>query len=329
MNAWQMTRYAGVDGLRYADIAVPTPGPGELRFVVEASSVNPIDWKLAKGMLRWIRPMRLPWTPTFDGAGHVDAVGPGVQGWAVGDRVATRIGSKGGGAAAELAVANVVHCARVPDGVDIEAAAAVPLAGMTAWQGLFDAGGMAHDAAGLRVLIIGAAGGVGHLAVQLAVETGAEVIGACSTANVDRVRSLGVLDVIDYREEPDYGRCGPYDVVYDTVGVGLDASRRFLKPGAVYLTPFPKPGDIVAAAASRLGLGPRVRLVMLKPTGANLAQLLERLADGRLKVWIDSRFDADALPDAWRRSMSGRAVGKIVVRGRSADANASIRGDPR
>ncbi|MEY3013213.1 MAG: hypothetical protein RIT45_1948 [Pseudomonadota bacterium] len=189
MKAWQVTRYAGVDALEWRDVDEPVPGPGQVRFRVEASSVNPIDWKMAKVMLRWLRPMRFPWTPTFDGAGVVDAVGPGVSGWQVGDRLAVRLGSRAGGTSAELCVADTEKCARLPDAIDFEAGAAVPLAGMTAWQGLFDAGGMPRDGTGLRVL------------------------------------------------------------------VGLAASRPFLKPGAVYLTPFPKPGD-------------------------NLTQLVERLADG-------------------------------------------------
>ncbi|MCO4762447.1 MAG: NADP-dependent oxidoreductase [Myxococcales bacterium] len=314
MKSWQVTSYDGVAALQHSDIEEPGPAPGQVRFRVHASSVNPIDWKLAKGVLKWLRPMKFPWVTTFDGAGVVDAVGSGVQGWRIGDRLAVRLGTKGGGAAAEFAVASTDMCAHVPDNVDFEQAAGVPLAGMTAWQGLFGKRGLPASGNGLRVLIVGASGGVGHLAVQLALETGAEVIGVCSTPNVETVRSLGAHDVIDYRNESDYSRCGPYDLIYDTVGVGLDACRPWLKKSGSYRSPFPSGKEILASLTSRLLPGPSVHLVMLKPSAANLTQLMERLGDGRLKVLIDSRFDADALPEAWARSMEGRAVGKIILR---------------
>ena len=313
MKAWQIQSYDGVDALAQAEIEPPTPGPAEVRFAVRATSVNPIDWKLAAGMLKWMRPMKFPWVPTFDAAGIVDAVGADISGWQVGDRLAVRLSTHGGGGATAFAVTSPDVCAHVPDSVELEQAAAVPLAGMTAWQGLFNSGQLPRQAEGMRVLIIGASGGVGHLATQLAVETGAEVIGVCSTPNVETVRGLGASDVIDYRQEPDYGRCGPYDLIYDTVGVGIQACRPFLKKNATYLTPFPSGREMLASVTSRILPGPAVRIVMLKENAADLTQLLERLADGRLTVLIDSRFGPDELPEAWKRSMAGRAVGKIVL----------------
>ncbi|MFM7276045.1 MAG: NADP-dependent oxidoreductase, partial [Gammaproteobacteria bacterium] len=180
MFAMIIEETGGPEVLRYAEIATPEPGPGQIRVRIACAGVNPADWKNRQGMLAAFRPYSFPYIIGFDAAGVVDAVGEGVSGFSVGERVftPTNHGQGGQGSYAEFAIADADRVAHIPQGMSFAQAAALPVAALTAWQGLFDRGGLK---AGQRALIHGGSGGLGGFAVQFARWAGAHVAATCST----------------------------------------------------------------------------------------------------------------------------------------------------
>ena len=312
MKAIVYRSYGGPEKLELTDIAQPSPGPGQLLIKVHSSSVNPIDWKLQSGAYRWVRPVRFPATPGFDVAGEVAAVGAGVDDFAVGLRVHARIAEGEGRGLAEYAVAGTDVSAPIPTGMDFGQAAGLPLAGMTALQGLRNECRMPLDGAKGRLLIVGASGGVGHLALQIGKAAGAHTVGVCSTRNVDFVRGLGADAVIQYDRPNPYSDIEPFDIIYNCVSGDPGPWLPLLKKGGSYASCMPSAMTFVRSMANPLS-SKRVRAVMLKPSGADL-RILNRLFEaGKLRVAIDSRFPLAETLKAWERSQAGRAVGKILV----------------
>lgn len=296
-----------------ADLPRPIARRGQVLLRVVASSVNPVDWKLASGDLWFLRP-RLPYIPGFDVAGEVVEVGEGVSGFKVGDHAHARLaGIRDGGGSAEYAIAAPDVLVPIPESMDFDSAAGLPLAGMTALQGLRDVAGMPLEGAQERVLVVGASGGVGHLAVQIARAAGATVTGVCSGRNAQVVRDLGAHAVIDYTQ-PDATRGkGPFDIVLDCIGGDWRRWSPLLTPRGRYASVTPGAGVMLRMLAN--ALTPRkVRPVMLQTNAADLALLDRMHAALRLRVLVDSRHALAELPAAWERSKSGRAVGKIIVR---------------
>lgn len=294
------------------DIPQPTAGPGQVLLRVLASSVNPIDWKLASGKLRLLRPIRLPFVPGFDVAGEVVELGAGVTAFAPGDRVHARLAHGRGAASAEYSVADVAVTARMPAGMDPGEAAGLPLAGMTALQGLRDDCKLPMTGATERVLVVGASGGVGHFAVQIARAAGATVVGVCSGRNAEMVARLGAHEVIDYTEPDAYRGQAPFDVVFDCVGGSPRPWLARLGPGGRYASPMPGVGTLLRSLINPL-TRTKVRAVMLRTNAADL-QVLDRLVEaGALRVVVDSRYPLAGLRAAWERSISGRAAGKLVI----------------
>lgn len=312
MRAMVYRRYGGPEVLEPAELPEPTPGPGQLLLRVVASSVNPIDWKRASGEMRWLMPVRFPAVPGYDVAGEVLALGEGVAGFRVGERVHARLRQDHGAACAERTVAGVDVTAPLPEGVGWAEAAALPLAGMTALQALRDEARVPMEGATERVLVVGASGGVGHLAVQLAVAAGARVTGVCSGRNAALVSSLGAHAVVDYTQPDPFRGLSGFDVVVDCVGGSPSAWTGLLAPGGRFASTMPGAAVFLRSFANPL-TSVSVRPVMLKPNAADLRFLDGLVAQGRLRVVIDGRFPLDQLAEAWTRSRSGRAVGKIVI----------------
>jgi NADPH:quinone reductase-like Zn-dependent oxidoreductase len=313
MRAMIYRSYGGPEALESVDLPRPSPGPGQALVRVIASSVNPVDWKLASGSLRLFMPITLPFVPGFDLAGDIVELGPGVPDYRVGDRVHARIATNGGsGASAEFALVGLDVMAKAPDGMDPAEAAGLPLAGLTALQGLRDQAGLRLEGASGRVLVVGASGGVGHIAVQIARAAGAEVVGVCSKRNLDFVSSLGAHAVIDYNAPDPYAGQARFDIVFDCIGPTPFRWLRRLARGGRYVTPMPGPGVFLRSFLNPV-TSKQVRAVMLRSSASDLG-ILDRLVDaGKLRVAIDSRYALADLRSAWERSRSGRTVGKIVI----------------
>jgi NADPH:quinone reductase-like Zn-dependent oxidoreductase len=199
MKAVQVHNYGGPEVLHFEDAPRPTPGSGELLIRVHAASVNAIDWKARAGYMKNVFPLPLPYIPGWDVSGIVEAIGPGVTQFKKGDEVyAVPDGARSGkGTYAEYVVVKETEAALKPKSIDHIHAAAIPVVALTAWQALFDQAGLSK---GQKVLIHGAAGGVGGIAVQLAKWKGAHVIGTASGRNQGLLRELGVDEPIDYEK---------------------------------------------------------------------------------------------------------------------------------
>jgi NADPH:quinone reductase-like Zn-dependent oxidoreductase len=304
--------YGGPEVLELAELPRPVPGPEQILIRVHTSSINPVDWKRASGKLRLIMPVQLPAVPGFDVAGEVVEVGPGVTSFTPGMRVHARLAGGVGGAAAEYTLAGLDVTARMPEGMDMATAAGLPLAGMTALQGLRDRAGVPMQGARERILVVGASGGVGHLAVQIAAAAGATVVGVCSTRNIELVKGLGAHEVIDYTKPDAYAGQAPFDVIFDCVGGSPGPWLPRLKAGGRFVSAMPGPAVFLRSALNAL-VGKKVRAVMLKPNAADLRFLDSLYEAGKLRVVIDQRFPLTELRAAWERSQSGRAAGKILV----------------
>lgn len=310
MRAMCYRTYAGP--LELIDAEKPTPKAGQILIRARHSSINPIDWKLASGKLRLLIPVKFPAIPGFDVAGEVAEVGPDVSEFRVGDRVHARVVGGTGASSAEYVLAGVDVATRVPEKMPLDVAAALPLAGMSALQGLRNEARLPMQGAKERVLIVGASGGVGHLGVQIARSTGAHVTGVCGGRNAKLVSELGAHEIIDYKQANAFQGKGPWDVILDCIGGSPSAWTDKLVPGGRYASLLPGPG-VMARALLNPFTSRRVRAVMLKSNAPDLKILDDLFERDALRVIIDSRFPLAKLADAWARSESGRATGKIVV----------------
>ena len=321
MKAIAYHNYGSPDVLRYEEREKPTPGDNEVLLSVRAASVNPLDWHFLRGMPYAVRIVAgLPSPKDLrlgaDVAGVVDATGRNVTRFQSGDEVFGTCK----GAFAEYACAPESSLVAKPTNLTFEQAAAVPIAGISALQGLRDAGQIQP---GKKVLINGAAGGVGTFAVQIAKSFGADVTGVCSTRNVEMVRSLGADHVIDYTQA-DFttgGQC--YDLILDCIGNhSLSAIRRVLNPHGRHV---PVGGDagrwmvgaltrpFAAMVLSKFGSKKLVPFFLAKPSQEVLSTLHDLLESDKIVPVIDRRYSLSETPDSIRYLEEVHARGKVVI----------------
>lgn len=290
----------------------------ELRVAVRAVGVNPVDWKMRQGELlgvaqRIVGPSG-PLVCGVDFAGEVIAVGEAVKDLKIGDRVVggTDFSRRQYGSYASQVQVRPDQVAVLPQGVDFAAAACLPVAGVTAHLSLFALGRLA-DKTEPRVLVLGAAGGVGHFAVQLARLSGALSVGVCSSRNVALIERLGGI-AIDYTKEDVAAAAaehGPYDVIVDAAGTAaypIAMCRKLLKKGGTHVLVMPRPRDYLSVALP----GP-VKTVLGRPSRATLEPLVRELAAGRLQVVIAERIPMAEAERAHEISRGGKVVGKLVL----------------
>jgi NADPH:quinone reductase-like Zn-dependent oxidoreductase len=307
MKAVRFHEYGDASVLTPEDVPTPQPGTGQVLVKVAATSFNPADAALRAGFLREVFPLDLPYTTGVDLAGTVAAVGPDVTGWAEGARVATFLPLASGGAAAEYALVPADLLAGVPGGVDLADAAALPATGLTAWQALFEHGGLR---AGQRVLVTGAGGAVGGYAVQLAHHAGAEVTAAAGPRSADRVRDYGADHVVDRTASavPDGAR-GPFDLVVhfaQSTPEDADTLARLVAEGGSFVTGTTAPG-------TEPGRGVQVVRMAVRSDAAQLAQLFERAASGELRINVADRRPLADLAAVHDEAAQGRLAGKTVL----------------
>ena len=321
MRAVGFRRYGAPEVLEELEVARPAPRLGEVLLKVAAAGVNPADWALRGGRLRPFVRLKLPFVPGSDVAGVVEAVGPGVTRFGPGEAVyAMTPTSEGGGYAEYVAVAED-HVARVPPGLSLGEAAAVPLVSLTALQALRDRAGLA---AGDHVLINGASGGVGSFAVQISKAMGARVTATCSARNAELVRGLGADEVLDYAGDGATG--GPrYDVIFGAVNtLPISRWRRALPPGGRIVTVNPLFENAVLAWLARVVGRVRLEGVLVRPSGADLETISAWISAGEVRLVIDRGYSLSEAVEAHRYSESRRVRGKLVlvVDGQLASASA-------
>ncbi|MEO7497429.1 MAG: NADP-dependent oxidoreductase [Massilia sp.] len=303
IHALVLGEYGGPDALKISLIEAPVAGPGQVLVRVHAAGINGLDWKLREGYLQKAFPLQLPTVLGIELAGVVEAVGAGVERLRIGERVMGPIG--GLGAYAELVAVNEVNLSLVPDALSFIEAAALPLASVAAWKSLHYAGPVQ---AGQRILIHGAAGGLGGFAVQYAHQAGAVVVATARSGHVDYVRSLGADHVIAYDKEQFDLLVGDIDLVLDYAGGDvLDRSWAVLaKNGAIVSAASP---DILA----RIPDGRRGLWFQNTPDTERLQAIGEDVASGRLRSKVSAVVTLDELPAAIERNRTQSQFGKTVV----------------
>jgi NADPH:quinone reductase-like Zn-dependent oxidoreductase len=306
MKAVRIHEFGGPEVLKLENLPTPEPAAGEVLIEVRAASVNPVDYKIREGKYPAVKADQLPITLGRDAAGVVAKVGEGVSAFAQGDEVFVMLPPERGGYA-EWVAAPAKDCALKPSALDMVQAASVPLAALTAWQGLFDHGRLA---AGQRVLIHGASGGVGHFAVQFAKAKGAEVFATASGDQRAFVRTLGADRAIDYHNERFEEIAKDVDLVYDLIGGETqDRSWQVLKRGGTLVSTVQAPD---AARASQAGVA--ASRYTAQPNGAQLAEVARLIDQGKVKVTLDRVFPLEQAADAERHLQNDHVQGKVVLK---------------
>ena len=278
------------------------PGPGEVLVAVEAAGLNPSDAKIRAGGGR-LGGVELPYVAGREAAGRVMEVGPGVEGLEPGQEVFAFFGwgARPGGHAERLVVAASALAPR-PPGIPLNEAAGLPLAGLTALQGLEALGAQAGE----RVLVTSGAGGVGHLGVQIAVSLGLEVIATAGPANLDFVRGLGAAEVLDYRDEDHRRQLRGTPYLLDSVGAeNIGSYFSCLSPEAEVAA--------VAGVPSQVPDGVTVRPIRCEASSTRLSQLAQLMTEGRLSVTVQQVFPLDQAAEAHRQLEGGHVRGKLVI----------------
>jgi NADPH:quinone reductase-like Zn-dependent oxidoreductase len=302
MHAIRIHKFGGPEVLEDDTIPLPVPRNDEILVRIVAASVNPVDGKIREGKFAKVNDEALPVTLGRDLSGVVESCGPAAQGIAQGDTVFALL-DYDRGAYAQHVIVKPEEWARKPENLSHVEAAAVPLAALTAWQGMIDNGGLKS---GQRVLIHGGAGGVGHLAIQIAKAKGAWVATTCSGEDLDFVRGLGADQAIDYKTETFEDRLADIDLVYDLIG-GETQERSFkvLKQGGVLISTLQEPDK-----AKALYKNITIAHYMARPDAGELSQIAGLLQKGSIKPVVHAVY---SLEDAGRAEI---ALAKDHVRGK-------------
>jgi NADPH:quinone reductase-like Zn-dependent oxidoreductase len=301
MQAIRVHDYGGPEVLQLERAPIPQPQAGQVLVRVYASGVNPADWKFRSGLSRNYRPLTFPWIPGLEGAGVIEAVGEGESTLHAGQAVYGPMQ----GSYAEFAVARASDLQPKPENLTFDEAAAVPIGALTAWGALIDT---AKVQSGWRVLVHGAAGGVGMFVVELARWKGAHVIGTSSTHNLEFMRSLGAEQVIDYNALRFEDVLHDLDAVIDTVGGDLpERSMKVLRREGVFVT-------AAAQVTPELGLPYGVRVARSGRTAMeNFKQINDLLATKKLWPVVGAIFPLAQAPRAHELSQTGHGRGRIVL----------------
>src|SRR5260370_25768498 len=303
MKGGGIQTYGGPEVLRYEDAPGPVPAAGEVLIKIHAAAVNPVDWKVREGHVKDMLKYQLPLIPGWDAAGVIEDVGADVARLKHGDEVYTRPDISRDGTYAEYITVREPEVALKPKSLDHVHAAAIPLAALTAWQALFDAGGLS---AGQRGLIHAAAGGVGSFAVQLAKWKGAYAIGTASAHNHEFLRGLVADETIDYKAVRFEDEVHDVDMVLDAMaGETQKRSWKTLKPGGIL-------GSILGLEAPPAGA--RHAQVFVQPNAAQLAEIAKVVDAGKVRAIVETVLPLAAARRAQDLNETGHPRGKIVLR---------------
>jgi NADPH:quinone reductase-like Zn-dependent oxidoreductase len=298
-------RFGGPEVLQVDSVEPSLPDAGQVFVAVKAASVNPVDFKIRNGQYPAVKEDRLPYTLGRDVSGIIEKCGAQATQFNVGDEVLGMV-SIGGGGYAEQAVLDEKALTRKPARIDHAHAGAIPLAGQTAWQGLFRHGQLKS---GQSVLIHGGAGGVGHFAIQFAKAKGARVLTTVATANVEFARGLGADVVIDYKTQRFEEKARDLDMVFDLIdGETRERSWKLLKRGGVLVSTWTEPSQ---DTANRYGV--RALRYTVEANGNELAEIADLVASGKVKPHVQKTFRLEQAAEAIAAIEHGGSVGKIVL----------------
>ncbi len=306
MKAVRIHDYGGPEVILHEEVTRPEPAADEVLIHVQAAGVNPVDWKIREGFGKEWFGHQLPLILGCDLAGVVESIGNTVETFKPGVAVYGYVNLARCGAYAEYAIARESEIALKPQALDFTQAAAVPVGALTSWQALFD---IARLTSGQKVLIHAAAGGVGHLAVQLAKAKGAFVIGTVSAKNAEFARGLGVDELIDYRATPFEDKVKDVDVVFDTIGEDTqERSFKVLKRDGVLVSAVSEPPE---DACMRHGV--RGDMVAVQPNAKQLAEISALIESGRVTPTVATTMPLENARQAHELSQSGHTRGKIIL----------------
>lgn len=304
-RAMRIHRFGGPDVLQADEVETSLPDAAQVLISVKAASINPVDYKILSGKYPAVKEDRLPYTPGRDASGVIERCGAQATRFKVGDAVFGMVGIGGGGYAKKVALDQKAITSK-PLGLDDAHAAAVPLAGLTAWQGLFRYGELR---AGQSVLIHGGAGGVGHFAIQFAKAKGARVLTTVATANVAFARSLGADTIIDYKTQRFEDHVSDLDMVFDLIdGETRERSWKVLKRGGTLVSTLSEPDQATARE-----LGVRALRYTVEADGSDLAEITRLVSAGSVKPHVEKTYPLEQAAKALAELERGHSVGKIVL----------------
>ncbi|HUZ57269.1 MAG TPA: NADP-dependent oxidoreductase [Hanamia sp.] len=307
MKAIQIHEFGGPEVLKFEEATRPTPAPDEVLIKVYASGVNPVDWKIRAGLAQKKFPVHLPLIPGWDVSGEIEEVGSNILNFKKGNEVYSRPDPTRNGSYAEYVVVKANQVNNKPKSINHEKAAAVPLAGLTAWQGLFDFGKLEP---GQKVLIHAAPGGVGTFAVQFAKWKGAYVIGTASEENIDFLYELGVDEVFDYKTEKFEDKVKDVDLVFDLIGGDTQKrSLKVIKKGGRLITTV-QPQNQDEAKSKNIHL----EGFMAQSLPEELQQMADLIDSGKMKPIVSQIFPLKQAAEAHRKIETGHTRGKIVLK---------------
>ncbi|WP_047043231.1 NADP-dependent oxidoreductase [Vibrio mexicanus] len=306
MRAVRIHQYGGTETLKLEQIEKPQLNDDDILIQVKSAAINPVDWKIREGYLKEFIPYSLPVTLGWDVAGIVTEVGAKVTGFAIGDEVFSRPNIARDGSYADFIAIKADEAVLKSPKLDFAQAAALPLAGITAWQCLVD---VADIQAGQRVLVHAGAGGVGHLAIQIAKAKGATVIATASTANLPLLKELGADETIDYTQGALSEQIEKVDVVLDTMGGEVQKSSwALLNTNGMLVSVVEPPSEEITKEHNV-----RAAFVFIEPSARILGELNALVESDQLRPVIEHRFPLEKIVEAHEQSQSGRTRGKIIV----------------
>lgn len=305
MKAVVINKYGGNDAIEVRDMPQPEPGPGEVLIRVRAAGVNPIDWKIRQGMLKSRLGEKFPLPLGRECSGDVVETGKKAARFRKGDQVVAVLNVISLGTFAEYVSVPEQYVFQKPKNISFEEAATIPIAGLTALRSLRDAGGISN---GMRVAVIGAAGGVGHFAVQIAKVFGAGVTAVNRGDHADFVKSLGADKVSDYTKEDFTRRGEKYDIIFDAVAKRSFAEcKGALAQNGVYVSTLPVSGPPAVEE------GKQAKVVSGGPTREDMQWMKERIEEGRIRISVEKVFPLDRANAALAESEREHVAGKLVL----------------
>ena len=313
MRASYLVSYGQPGSLQYGEMPEPVLKKNSLLVQVKAVSVNPVDWKIRQGVLKLLQGSKFPRIIGSDFAGIVEEVAPGIDGFKAGDRVYGAVPAFSGkpGVLAEIANVNQKNVRAMPDWLSFEEAASLPIAALTALNGLRRCGVLK----GTRVLVNGSTGGVGHFGVQAAKATGAHVTATCSAGNTDLARELGADEVFGYKKDNTISMGIHFDAILDAWGMMEHKEiNRLLKPEGVYASTLYMPWTIFTASWVRIRFGRKMTSSNMRKRPEDYDELEALIEQKKLKPVIESEYPLEKSSEAFDKAEFGKPRGKVIIR---------------